>query len=83
MNADENKLHVIPLQGHWEVEDQSGMPLAQETNVEDAIRDARVIAEQAHIGKIILHDGEGVTEDIEIVDPDTRRPSVVPPAEEA
>lgn len=83
MNADKDKLHVIPLQGHWEVEDQSGLPLAQEENMEDAIRDARVIAEQTNIEKIILHDGDGVTEDIEVVKPEDRRPSVVPPAEEA
>jgi len=83
MNADEDKLHVIPLDGHWEVEDQSGLPLAQEDTKEEAIRDAQCIAEKGHIPRIVLHDGDGVTEDISVSRPEDRLPSVVPPAEEA
>lgn len=83
MNADEDRLHVIPLDGHWEVEDQGGLPLAQEDNKEDAIRDAQCIAEKGHIPRIVLHDGDGVTEEIPLEHHEDRLPSIVPPAEEA
>ena len=64
MNEPEDKIHVIPLGEHWEVEAQSGAPLAHADDKATAIEDARSIAKEHNIDTIILHDGDGVTEKI-------------------
>lgn len=83
-SMDETKIHVIPMEGHWEVENERGVPLASEDSLEDAIRDARAIADHDHIPRIVLHDGDGVTEEIPLADLGQKEhPAVIPPAEEA
>lgn len=59
-----DKIHVISLADDWEVESQSGVPLAHETDKCDAIDTARKLARQRGIETVILHHGDGVTEEI-------------------
>jgi hypothetical protein len=61
-----DKIHVMPLGDQWEVEAQSGAPLAHETNREDAIETAKILAGEQGMPCVVLHDGDGVTEEIEV-----------------
>lgn len=59
-----DKIHVISLADDWEVESQSGVTLAHENDKCDAIDTAKKLAEQRGIRTVILHHGDGVTEEI-------------------
>ena len=64
MEQENDKIHVISLADDWEVESQSGVPLAHEDDKCDAIDTARNLARQRGIETVILHHGDGVTEKI-------------------
>jgi hypothetical protein len=70
MEQEEDKIHVISLADDWEVESQSGVPLAHEDEKCDAIDTARKLAQQRGIETVILHHGDGVTEKIPAVPTD-------------
>jgi hypothetical protein len=62
MNEPDEKIHVIPLGEDWEVEAQSGAPLAHDTDRNAAVTTAIELARQDGIETVIVHDGHGVTE---------------------
>jgi hypothetical protein len=64
MEQETDKIHVISLADDWEVESQSGVPLAHEDEKCDAIDTARKLAQQRGVETVILHHGDGVTEKI-------------------
>ena len=64
MEHETDKIHVISLADDWEVESQSGVPLAHENEKCDAIDTAKKLAQQRGIETVILHHGDGVTEKI-------------------
>jgi Uncharacterized protein conserved in bacteria (DUF2188) len=64
MEQETDKIHVISLADDWEVESQSGVPLAHEDEKCDAVDTARKLAQQQGIDTVILHHGDGVTEKI-------------------
>lgn len=64
MEQETDKIHVISLADDWEVESQSGVPLAHENEKCDAIDTAKKLAQQRGIETVILHHGDGVTEKI-------------------
>ena len=64
MEQETDKIHVISLADDWEVESQSGVPLAHEDEKCDAIDTAKKLAQQRGIDTVILHHGDGVTEKI-------------------
>ena len=64
MEQEDDKIHVISLADDWEVESQSGVPLAHENEKCDAIDTARKLAQQRGVETVILHHGDGVTEKI-------------------
>jgi hypothetical protein len=64
MERETDKIHVISLADDWEVESQSGATLAHENDKCDAIDTAKKLAEQRGIRTVILHHGDGVTEEI-------------------
>lgn len=59
-----DKIHVIFLADDWEVESQSGVPLAHANDKCEAIDAAKKLAGQRGIKTVILHHGDGVTEEI-------------------
>ena len=65
-----DKIHVISLADDWEVESQSGVPLAHEDEKRDAIDTAKKLAQQRGIETVILHHGDGVTEKIPAIPPE-------------
>ena len=93
MEKETDKIHVISLADDWEVESQSGVPLAHEDEKCDAIDTARKLAQQRGIETVILHHGDGVTEKISATAPEettapaqtdepdssSRRPAAPPP----
>ena len=66
MDHDSDKIHVMPTGESWEIENQSGDPLAEEAIKEDAIEKAKFIAHAEGIETVILHDGDGVTEEVPV-----------------
>ena len=70
MEQENDKIHVISLADDWEVESQSGVPLAHEDEKCDAIDTARKLAQQRGIETVILHHGDGVTEKIPAMPPE-------------
>jgi hypothetical protein len=73
MDHTTDKIHVMPLGDQWEIEAQSGAPLAHETDREAAIATAKVLAEERGMPSVVLHDGDGVTEEI-VVPPSDKVP---------
>jgi diacylglycerol kinase family enzyme len=75
MEHDTDKIHVIPNGEAWEVEAQSGEPLATDSDKAHAIETAKEIAHEQGISTVILHDGDGITEEVPVPDepsqPDT------------
>lgn len=61
-----DKIHVMPLGDRWEVEAQSGKPLAQDESQAGAVETARKLARQEGVKTVILHDGDGVTEEVPV-----------------
>jgi hypothetical protein len=70
MEQETDKIHVISLADDWEIESQSGVPLAHEDEKCDAIDTARKLAQQRGIETVILHHGDGVTEKIPAMPPE-------------
>lgn len=66
MEHETDKIHVMPLGDHWEVEAQSGAPLAQAEEKHAAVETAKEIAREQGISTVILHDGDGVTEEVPV-----------------
>ena len=64
MKEENDKIHVISLADDWEVESQSGVPLAHEEQKCDAVVTAKKLAQQRGIETVIVHHGDGVTEKI-------------------
>ena len=61
MDQRADKIHVTPLGDHWEIEAQSGKPLAHEEDKCEAIKTAETLAQEQGIETIILHEGDGTT----------------------
>jgi hypothetical protein len=66
MDHTTDKIHIMPLGERWEVEAQSGAPLAHEIHREEAIATARTLAREKGMPCVVLHDGDGVTEEIQV-----------------
>lgn len=64
MEHETDKIHVMPLGDQWEVEAQSGAPLAHEPSKDEAVETAKLLASEHGMPSIVLHDGDGVTEEI-------------------
>lgn len=69
MEHETDKIHVMPLGDHWEVEAQSGQPLASDSDRSEALETAKEIAQEQGINTVILHDGDGVTEEVPVPPP--------------
>jgi len=74
MDHTTDKLHIMPLGDQWEVEAQSGAPLAHEPDRQAAIETAKAMASERGMPAVVLHDGDGVTEEI-VVPPSTQTES--------
>jgi Uncharacterized protein conserved in bacteria (DUF2188) len=61
MNHTSDAIHVTPLSEHWEIESQSGKPLAHEEDKCEAVKTAETLAREQGIDIIILHEGDGTT----------------------
>ena len=70
MEQETDKIHVISLADDWEIESQNGVPLAHEDEKCDAVDTARKLAQQQGIETVILHHGDGVTENIPATPPE-------------
>ena len=70
MEQETDKIHDISLADDWEIESQSGVPLAHEDEKCDAVDTARKLAQQQGIETVILHHGDGVTEKIPATPPE-------------
>ena len=66
MEHEPDKIHVISLADDWEVESQGGVPLAHENDKCDAIDTAKHLVQQRVIETVILHHGDGVTEELPV-----------------
>lgn len=66
MEHETDKIHVMPLGDQWEVEAQSGAPLAHAPSRDEAVETARLLASEQGIPSIVLHDGDGVTEEVSV-----------------
>jgi hypothetical protein len=66
MDHTTDKIHVMPLGDQWQVEAQSGIPLAHAPDQPTAIEIARRLAQESSQTTVILHDGDGVTEEISV-----------------
>lgn len=64
MDHTTDKLHIMPLGDQWEVEAPSGAPLAHEPDRQAAIETAKAMASECGMPVVVLHDGDGVTEEI-------------------
>ena len=62
MSDPQDKIHVLPLGEDWEVEAQSGAPIAHEETKEEAVALACEIARAEGVPTVIVHSGDGVTE---------------------
>lgn len=62
----DEKLHVIPLGEHWEVETENGTPLLHEEKKSEAVSAARDLARDQGVEEILVHDEDGVTENISV-----------------
>lgn len=78
MKPKTDRIHVMPLGDNWEVEAQSGAPLAHDDKKEGAIETAKDMAAEQNIPFVILHDGDGVTEKVPVRP--TEHPETIPPA---
>lgn len=69
MNDPEDKIHVLPLGADWEVETQSGTPIAHEEEKADAVKVALDRAKEEGVDTVIVHHGDGVTEAVHSAEP--------------
>jgi len=61
---DSDKIHVMPDGAQWEIENQDGDVLAVEIDLARAIGIAKEFAREQGLGIVILHDPDGVTEEV-------------------
>jgi nucleotide-binding universal stress UspA family protein len=66
--SETEKIHVMPLGDQWEVEAQSGAPLAHEDSRSEAIDTAKALARDHGVETVVVHEGDGVTQQV-TVDP--------------
>ncbi len=66
MDHTSDKIHVMPDEGQWDVEDQEGLLLAHFADRAEAIEEARRLGRQKALETVIVHDGDGVTEEVEV-----------------
>ena len=66
MQHAKDKIHIMPHEGWWQVEDQAGYRLALEVTQSSAVATAKALARKQHLDTVILHDGDGVTEPIAV-----------------
>ena len=66
MDHTTDKIHVMPLGDQWQIEAQSGIPLAHAPDRDTAIGVARRLARENSQPSVILHVGDGVTEEISV-----------------
>lgn len=60
----DEKIHVMPLGDQWEVETDSGAPLAHADSQGEAVEAAKDLANEQGGGSVILHHEDGVTEEV-------------------
>lgn len=73
MDRETDKIHVISLADDWEIESQSGAPLAHSDDKRDAVDTAKQLAKEQGIETVILHHGDGVTEEVPV--PSNEKPA--------
>ncbi len=66
MDHETDKIHVMPLGDQWEVETQSGAPLAHDNSKEGAVETAKHLAGEKGMPCIVVHDGDGVTTEVPV-----------------
>lgn len=66
MEHETDKIHIMPLGDQWEIEAQSGAPLAHEATKHEAIETAKMLAKDRNMPVVVLHDGDGVTEEVTV-----------------
>ena len=64
MDKQTNQIHVTPLGDHWEIEAQSGKPLAHEDDKCEAVKTAKTLAQEQGVETVIVHEGDGMTEQL-------------------
>lgn len=65
MRDSEDKIHVMPVAPNdWEIEVQTGDAVAHELDKERAVAVALDVARAEGIETVIVHDGDGVTEEL-------------------
>lgn len=66
MDHTTDKIHVMPDEGQWDVEDQEGALLTHDIDRDAAIARAKDLARERGVRTVVLHDGDGVTEEIAV-----------------
>lgn len=66
MDHTTDKIHVMPGEGRWDVEDQDGGLLTHDIDRDAAIARAKDLAREQGLRAVVLHDGDGVTEEIAV-----------------
>ena len=66
MDHTTDKIHVMPDEGQWDVEDQQGALLAHSVDRDIAIEEARRLARARGLTAVVVHDGDGVTEEVPV-----------------
>jgi hypothetical protein len=74
MDKQTDKIHVTPLGDHWEIEAQSGKPLAHEDDKCEAVKTAKTLAQEQGIETVIVHEGNGMTE--QLPSPSAKNPDI-------
>ncbi len=64
--SDTDRIHVMPLGDQWEVEAQSGAPLAHEDCRSEAIDTARALARDNGVKTLIIHEEDGASQQMDI-----------------
>jgi hypothetical protein len=66
MDHTTDKIHVMPDEAQWDVEDQDGALLTHDIDKDAAIARAKDLARERGLQTVVLHDGDGVTEEIAV-----------------
>ena len=64
MDKQTEQIHVTPLGDHWEIEAESGKPLAHEDDKCEAVKTAKTLAQEKGVETVIVHEGDGMTEQL-------------------
>lgn len=62
----EERIRVVPLGDHWDVESQDGTSLSHEESEAAAMQTARSLAEERGIDTFSLHKGAGVETEVHV-----------------